>query len=349
MRIRTVGSILLLCVLLAGGIAAQGGSSEIADAAQRGDQAAVQRLISQGANVNAPQVDGATALHWAIYREDIALADLLIGAGASVSAANRAGATPLEMASIVGNPTLIARLIRGGADATQLGPNGETMLMFAARSGNPEAIKILVEAGAEVNARERLRGTTALMWAAEQRHPDAVRALLAAGADPAARSGGAGLPRNYMANRVNTRVVTQAQARRKRAAEAGRTYEEQLAWEQTQGLDIGGQRGLGQALGPDGLPLPRQPARPPHRRAPPRQRHRRLDRVAPRVQAVAGRVPDPAPPRGTRRRPTPALTTARSSWPAWWVAAAVASRRSSSPRGKATSNRPRRSSRVAPM
>src|SRR5690606_26441682 len=98
------------------------------------------------------------------------------------------------------------------------GTSGETMLMLAARSGNSEAIKVLVEAGADVNARERLRGTTALMWAAEQRHPEAVRALLAAGADHAAKSGPAGLPRNYMAGRVNTRVVQQARERRLRAA-----------------------------------------------------------------------------------------------------------------------------------
>ena len=83
-----------------------------------------------------------------------------------------------------------------------------------------------------MNAREKLRGTTALMWAAEQRHAEAVKVLLAAGADPALKSAGAGLPRNYLANRVNTRTVDLAQQRRKRAADAGRTYEEQLAFEQ---------------------------------------------------------------------------------------------------------------------
>jgi len=46
-----------------------GAGSEVADAAQKGDQAAVQKLIQQKADVNAAQVDGATALHWAVYRE----------------------------------------------------------------------------------------------------------------------------------------------------------------------------------------------------------------------------------------------------------------------------------------
>jgi ankyrin repeat protein len=83
-----------------------------------------------------------------------------------------------------------------------------------------------------------------------------VKVLLAGGADHSAKSGGAGLPRNYMANRVNLRAVELAQDRRKRAAAAGITYDEQLIVDQKSGREVGGQRGLGQALGPDGNPVP---------------------------------------------------------------------------------------------
>ena len=235
--------------------------SPVADAAMRGDTAAVQKLLAQKADINAPQMDGGTALHWAVYRDDLALTDLLLRARANVKAVNRVGVTPLTMAALYGNPAMIDRLLKAGADAKELGPNGETTVMFAARNGNPQAVKLLIEGGADVNLREKLRGTTALMWAAEQRHPEAVKVLLAAGADPATRSAGAGLPRNYMANRVNTRTVDLAQQRRKRAADAGRSYEEQLAIEQKEGRELGGQRGLGQAIGPDGLPLANQPGR----------------------------------------------------------------------------------------
>jgi uncharacterized protein len=247
-------------VVIATALVAGAGKSELADAAQRGDRAAVQKLILQKVDVNAPQVDGATALHWAVYRQDTELADLLIRAGANVKAVNRTGVTPLAMASLYGNAALIDRLIKAGGDAKQKGPNGETMLMFAARNGNPQAVQVLIEAGAEVNARETIRGTTALMWAIEQKHPEAVKVLLAGGADPNAKSGGAGLPRNYMANRVNLRAVELAQDRRKRAAAAGITYDEQLAIDQKSGREVGGQRGLAQALGPDGQPLA-QPGR----------------------------------------------------------------------------------------
>ena len=257
---RAVACAALVLVLVAG-IISGAGKSDVADAAQKGDRAAVQKLIQQKADVNAPQVDGATALHWAVYKQDPEMVDLLIRANASVKAENRTGVTPLEMAAMYGNAVILDRLIKAGADAKRKGPNGETMVMFAARSGNPQAIKVLLEAGADVNARETIRGTTALMWAVEQKHPEAVKALLAAGADPSIKSGGAGLPRNYMANRVNQRAVQLAQDRRRRAAQNGISYEEQLTRDQKSGVEIGGQRGLAQALGPDGNPLPQQGGR----------------------------------------------------------------------------------------
>jgi len=256
---RAAGCAALLWVLIVG--ITSGAGSEVADAAQKGDQAAVQKLIQQKADVKAAQVDGATALHWAVYRDAPQLADILIRAGADVKAANSEGVTPLSMAALYGNAIMIDKLIKAGADAKQLGPNGETMVMLAARNGNPQAVTVLLEAGADVNAREPIRGTTALMWAVEQKHPEAVKILLAAGADPKAKSGGAGLPRNYMAPRLNQRAVLLAQDRRRRAAAAGITYEEQLTIDQKSGVEIGGQRGLGQALDANGNPVPAAPGR----------------------------------------------------------------------------------------
>ena len=251
---RAAGCAALIWVLLVG--ITSGAGSEVADAVQKGDRAAVQKLIQQKADVNAAQVDGATALHWAVYRDEPELADVLIRAGADVKAANSEGVTPLSMAALYGNAAMIDKLIKAGADAKQRGPNGETMVMLAARNGNPQAVTVLLEAGADVNAREPIRGTTALMWAIEQKHPEAVKVLLAAGADATAKSGGAGLPRNYMAPRLNQRAVLLAQDRRRRAAAAGITYEEQLTIDQKSGVEVGGQRGLGQALDANGNPLP---------------------------------------------------------------------------------------------
>lgn len=254
MKPRQILGVALLGVCLAASAFAAS-TSQLADAVQKGDRAAVRTLIQHKADVNAPQVDGATALHWAVYHEDLDTVDLLLKAGAKPDIANRDGMTPLAMASIFGDSAIIERLLKAGASAKQLGPNGETMVMYAARSGNPQAINLLAKAGADVNAKERLRETTALMWAAEQKHADAVKALIELGADMSARSGPAGLPRNYMAQRVNVTTVEKAAERYKRAIAAGRTYEEELAVEQKEGVDLGGQRGLGTPIGPDGKPL----------------------------------------------------------------------------------------------
>jgi len=231
-----------LALLLAAAPGRLEAASAVADAAMRGDAGAVRALVAKRADVNAPQRDGATALHWAVYHDDPELADVLLRAGAKVDVANRVGMTPLAMAALYGSAPLADRLVKAGADIKALGPNGETLVMYAARNGRPQVLKLLIEAGADVNAKERLRGTTALMWAVEQRHPEAVGVLLAAGADHAAKSGGAGLPRNYLAPRVNTRAVEEAQKRRVRAQAAGRTYEDQLDWEYENNIDLGASR-----------------------------------------------------------------------------------------------------------
>jgi ankyrin repeat protein len=183
--------------------------------------------------------DGVTPLLTAIYHGDVQAVDRLIAAGANVRAANREGVTPLAMACLDGDLPIIDRLLKAGADPKERGPNDETLLMFAARNGRVDVITRLLAAGADVNAREGLRGTTALMWAAEQRHPEAVKALLAAGADPAIASGPAGLPRNYMAPRVDVSAVQEARQRRARATAAGRTYDEQVAFERRNPVGAG--------------------------------------------------------------------------------------------------------------
>ncbi len=181
-----IGSCALVPWLVVASLGAAG--SDIADAVMRGDQGAVRALLQQGTDVNAPQTDGSTALHWAVYRDDLETADLLIRAGANPRAADRSGATVLSLAAMNGQAAMIDRLLSAGADPNERGPNGETPLMMAARSGRVDAIDVLLQRGADVNAKEKLRGTTALMWAAATANPTAVGALIRGGADVGARS-----------------------------------------------------------------------------------------------------------------------------------------------------------------
>ena len=152
------------------------------------DGAAVRALLAAGVDVNAPQPDGATALHWAVHREDDETAEALIRAGADAGAANDLGVTPLLMACRRGQGALVVRLLAAGADPNAGLPSGETPLMAAARAGSRAAVAALLERGARVDAAEATRGQTALMWAVANRHPAVTRTLLAHGADIAART-----------------------------------------------------------------------------------------------------------------------------------------------------------------
>ena len=164
-------------------------TSEVADAVMNKDKEALRALLVKKADVNAPQADGTTALHWAVRQDDLESVDLLVRAGANVSVANRDGATAMYLACLNGNAGMVEKLIKAGVDpnATFL-MHGETALMEAARTGSVEAVKVLLDHGAQVNAKETLRQTTPIMWAAEQDHAEVVRLLAARGADVNAQS-----------------------------------------------------------------------------------------------------------------------------------------------------------------
>ena len=180
---RTTGLTLLALSLAAAASAAQ--RATLADAAERRDTALVRTLIEAKTDVNAAQIDGTTALHWAAYNDDPEMATLLVRSGANVNAVNRYGVPPLSLACATGNAAVVKLLLRAGADANATLKGGETVLMVAARSGNLEAVKALFERGARHDVRERL-GQTALMWAAAEGHAAVVRALIDAGADVSA-------------------------------------------------------------------------------------------------------------------------------------------------------------------
>jgi ankyrin repeat protein len=157
--------------------------SKVADAAKQRARAAVVALIKRGADVNAPQADGATALHWAAYWDDTAMAADLLAANAVPNAVNDYGVTPLTLAATNGSAEMMERLLKAGARPNTAMPSGETVLMTAARVGKPEPVALLLAHGADVNAKETLKGQTALMWAISERHLAVARLLIEKGAD----------------------------------------------------------------------------------------------------------------------------------------------------------------------
>jgi ankyrin repeat protein len=164
------------------------------EAVKNGDREAVRSLVKQGADVNAAEPDGATAIAWAAHRDDLEMAALLISAGADVNAANDYGVTPLSLACTNGSAVMVERLLKAGADPNAARPSGETPVMTAAWTGNADAVRALVAGGADVKAKENWQGQDALMWAVSQRHAAVVRVLIERGADARARSKGGFTP-----------------------------------------------------------------------------------------------------------------------------------------------------------
>jgi ankyrin repeat protein len=165
-----------------------GVDARLATAARQQNDKEFQMLLGQGVDVNAPEADGGTALHWAAHWDDLKAAQRLIDAGAKVNARNELGMTPLLVACASGSAPMIEKLLGAGADPNITAPDGETALMMAARTSTPDAIEALAAHGAKVNASENSRRQTALMWAVAEHRPDIARVLIAHGADVNARS-----------------------------------------------------------------------------------------------------------------------------------------------------------------
>ena len=178
----------IVASLVMGALAGAAGDHRVADAAKTQDVAAVRELVRQKADINGPQGDGATALHWAAHWDHQEMADLLIGARANINAADDHGVTPLALASLNGSARMVAALLGAGANANASSIVGETPLMTASQTGNVQVVKLLLAAGADIAAREVSQGQTALMRAVAENHTDIARTLIEAGADVSARS-----------------------------------------------------------------------------------------------------------------------------------------------------------------
>jgi len=157
----------------------------VIEAARSGNLDEIRALVQKGADVNASEGDGMTALHWAAEGNHAEAASILLYAGARLDARTRIGAyTPLLVASRVGNAEVLEVLLEAGADVHYRTTTGEmTALHFAAAAGNPRAVELLLDHGAEVDAREGGSDHTPLMVASANNRLEVVRLLIARGAD----------------------------------------------------------------------------------------------------------------------------------------------------------------------
>lgn len=138
-------------------------------AASRGDTPAVESLIAAGADVNAQDAFGQTALIYATSAGHVAVVEALLTAGARVEAKNQAGLTCLDLARRRGYAQIAKMILR-------------TRLLAALLEGSVAAVAKLLDDGADVNA-PLADGWTPLMIASFHDQPALVAALLARGAE----------------------------------------------------------------------------------------------------------------------------------------------------------------------
>ena len=189
--------------------------SPVADAAQQGNLETVRTLLLQGADPNAAQADGLTALHWAALNDELGMALVLLYAGATVSPVTRVGGyNPLHLASRSGHGKVVRALLEAGADANAYTTTGVTALHFAAEADAAEAIRALSEHGADVDARDSFSSRTPVMFASVRNALEATRALIDAGADLSATT----VAKDYVKIAAEATAVRERRARVREAA-----------------------------------------------------------------------------------------------------------------------------------
>ena len=199
----------------------------VLDAAKRGDVESLKAELRSGADVNAAQGDGFTALHWAAKLGNREVAEILIAAGADIEATTRLGShMPLHVAAAAGQAEVTEALLKAGAPVAVATNTGARSVHFAAAAGDPATLEVLVAHGADVDSVEPQWGQTPLMFAAATGRTAAVEALMEAGANPAVTAKVLDVAARAEQNLAARRARQERIARERGGGTAGVIYDE---------------------------------------------------------------------------------------------------------------------------
>ena len=152
------------------------------NSASEGDIKTVKQLLEKGANINAWNKNGQTALHEASRNEHADIVKLLIDKGMDVNIEGDCNETALHEASRNGHTDTVQLLIDNGADieSKELSDD-QTPLHWSSQDGHIDSVRLLLDKGADVNAKNK-NGQTALDFAQAQKNEDIVKLLKESGA-----------------------------------------------------------------------------------------------------------------------------------------------------------------------
>uniref|UniRef100_A0A336K7Y1 Palmitoyltransferase n=1 Tax=Culicoides sonorensis TaxID=179676 RepID=A0A336K7Y1_CULSO len=158
---------------------------DIVKATQYGAIARVKELVEAGWDVNQPDAETVTLLHWAAINNRKDLLRYFLDKGAIVDAiGGELQATPLHWATRQGHLGSVVLLMAAGADPSIRDAEGISCIHLAAQFGHTALVAYFIAKGVSPDLQDR-GGMTALMWASWKVSAlDPVRLLITLGANP---------------------------------------------------------------------------------------------------------------------------------------------------------------------